>query len=233
MPHFTHELSFLRGLAFWDSFFPSGGYAHSFGLEVAVHEGRVKNGQDLEIYLSHWLQGGVGRSDGIAAAIAHRATVLSEIEKLVQVDQQLEAIKPCRESRQASQQMGKQIVKIGAQQLKHPVVQAMHSLAERGHTPAHHAVAMGIILGACGWPEGAAVEATLYQTVVGWVSAGLRLLPLGQDEAQKIIHGLIPLVSQLRSSAEGDGIEAMTSWAPLHEIRSMRHTQLEVRLFRS
>ncbi len=227
------DLSFLKGLTFVDAFFPNGGYAHSFGLEVSVHEGIVKNGKDLEIYLSHWLQGGVGRSDGIATAIAHRATVLPDIDKLVEVDQQLDAMKPCRELREASRQMGKQVLQIGAQQLKYQVVQTIFGLAECNQTPAHHAVAMGMILSACGWSERAAVDAILYQTVVGWVSAGLRLLPVGQLEGQRIIHGLLPQITQISADTAGLGIETMTCWAPLHEIRSMRHAQLEVRLFRS
>lgn len=228
-----NDLSFLQGLTFVDSFFPSGGYAHSFGLEAAVYEGIVKNGKDLKIYLSQLLQGGVGLSDGIASDIAHRATVMLEVGKVVEVARQLDAMKTCYKLREASRQMGWQVLRIGAQKLKHPVVKTMHGLAESGQIPAHHAVAMGVVLAACGWPERAAVEAALYQTVVGWVSAGLRLLPLGQEEGQQIIHGLLPQISQMGADVEGANIEMMICWAPLHEIRSMRHAKMEVRLFRS
>ena len=45
--------SLLTGLRFVDSFFPSGGYAYSSGLEAAVQGGAVKTADDLEIGRAH------------------------------------------------------------------------------------------------------------------------------------------------------------------------------------
>ena len=43
--------SLLKGLRFVDSFFPSGGYAFSSGLEAAVQGGAVRNAEDLSRYV--------------------------------------------------------------------------------------------------------------------------------------------------------------------------------------
>lgn len=230
---FAHDLSLLQGLAFVDSFFPSGGYAHSFGLETAIQEGAVKNSSDLEVYLHHWLHGGVGCCDGAATAIAHRAFQESKIEKIMEADWELDAMKPCRESREASRQMGRQTLRVAGQRANDPVIQTLFRLADQHQTPAHQAVVLGVILGASGWSAQASVQATLYQTVVGWVSAGLRLLPLGQLEGQRIIHGLLPVIAKIAAEVKEASLPDMMCWAALHEIRAMRHTQLEVRLFRS
>jgi urease accessory protein len=68
---------------------------------------------------------------------------------------------------------------------------------------------------------------------VGWVSASLKLLPIGQQEGQNLIHHLIPLLIEIQQEIEPLDLDAMTSWTPIHEIRAMRHSQLEVKLFRS
>lgn len=227
------DLSFLKGLPFVDAFFPNGGYAHSFGLEVAVHEGRIRKGQDLEPYLYQWLKEGVSRSDAIAVSVANHALVSGSFQDLLNADGLLEAMKICREIREASRQMGRQVLKMGSKQSQHPMIHTLDRLVEEGETPGHHAVAMGIVLGGCGWSARMAVIACLYQTVVGWVSAALRLLPIGQAEGQRILHSLLPLVVSVSREIEGLGLEDLTSWMPLHEIRSMRHAQMEVRLFRS
>lgn len=227
------DLSFVRGLAFIDSFFPSGSYAYSYGLEGAVHDGIIKTGRDLEDYLKHWLKEGVSRSDAIAVLHAHHAVQSKEIKKALQADRRLEAMKTCRETRKASRQMGRQVIRIGADRLGHPLVLTFDSLVEKDETPGHSAVGMGMVLGACGWPSRMTVVAYLYQAVTGWISAALRLLPIGQREGQRLIHSLLPLVNQLSQEVEGLGLEEMASWAPLHEIQAMRHARLEVRLFRS
>ncbi len=227
------DLSFLKGLPFVDAFFPSGGYAYSYGLEVAAHDGAIGSGGDLERYLRRLLFDGVGRSDAVAVSCAHRALQIDEMERALEADRRLEAMKVCRELREASRQMGRQLLRIGAAQIDHPIVQAFKTLSESGETPGHHAVVIGLILSSSGWPARAAVAAFLYQTVVGWVSAGLRLFPVGQEEGQRIIHSLLADIAALAEQAEELGPGEMMSFTPLHEIRAMRHPRLEVRLFRS
>lgn len=228
-----NDLSFLQGLTFVDTFFPNGAYAHSFGLEAAVQEGVIGDGRDLQGYLDQCLKEGVSRSDGIAVSVAHSSVKSNWIEAALDADRCLEAMKIGREVREAGRQMGRQVLRIGAEQLQHPMIKTMNCLVEGGKTSGHHAVAMGIVLGCCGWPVRAAVVTYLYQTVTGWISAAMRLLPIGQAEGQRLVHSLLPHVVQLGEQIEGLGLEHMTSWMPLHEIRMMRHARLEIRLFRS
>lgn len=227
------DLSFVRGLTFVDSFFPSGGYAHSFGLEVAAQEGVIKSGHDLERYLITLLKEGNGRLDAIAVSLSNESVRLGNFHTIIKADRQLEAMKTGQQVREASRQMGRQVIEIGAERIDNPLVRHAARLVESGEMAGHHAVTLGLILGACGWPSQTAVMAYLYQSLTGWISAALRLLPIGQREGQRLIHSLLPSVSQLGREVEGLGLEEMASWTPLHEIRTMRHAHLEVRLFRS
>ncbi len=69
----------LQGLRFIDSFFPSGGYAFSSGLEAAVQDGAVRNATELSRYVEDLLRGGVGRREAVAVKLAHRAVTSSRL----------------------------------------------------------------------------------------------------------------------------------------------------------
>jgi urease accessory protein len=222
----------LEGLRFVDSFFPSGGYAFSSGLEAAIQGGAVKDSDQLGRYVEDLLRGGMSRREALAAKIANRAGATGVVAKAVEVDCDLEATKIGRESRAASRQMGRQVLKVAADQLRgKPVVESYRQAVEADRAPGHLAVSLGLALGACGWNAQEAAAAFLYQTAVGFVSAAMRLSPLGQREGQRVLGEWLPLIDRI--SREVDVTMPMSSWSPIQDIYSMRHGRLEWRLFRS
>src|SRR4029077_13655675 len=95
-------ISLLSGLRFIDSFFPSGGYAFSSGLEAAVQGGAVRNAEDLSRYVEDFLRGGMSTREAVAVGVAQQATVKSVLSLALEVDRELEAMKTGLESRLAS-----------------------------------------------------------------------------------------------------------------------------------
>jgi len=75
------------------------------------------------------------------------------------------------------------------------------------------------------------VAAFLYHTAVGFVSASVKLLPIGQREGQRLLARWMPLIVEVSRRVEHEKIP--TSWSPVQDIYSMRHAQLGTRLFRS
>lgn len=225
-------LSLVRGLRFIDSFFPSGGYAFSSGLEAAVQNGAVRNAKDLDPYVTDLLRNGTGRREAVAAAVAHEAATIGHLPSALKADQELEAMKICRETRQASRQMGRQVIRIAGGEKGVPAILKEYLVeVESDRSPGHLAVSLGLTLGAFGWGARDAIAAYLYQNATGMVSAAMRLLPIGQGEAQALLDGWLPLMDEL--SREAASRTLMTSWTPLQEIHAMRHARLESRLFRS
>jgi urease accessory protein len=102
---------------------------------------------------------------------------------------------------------------------------------EAGRTPGHLATALGLLLGSAGWTREQAVAAFLYQSAVGFVSASLKLMPIGQREAQRLLDGWMPLIG--RVSERAAAMPAMAAWAPVQDVHAMRHSRLTTRLFRS
>jgi urease accessory protein len=222
----------LEGLRFTDTFFPSGGYAFSSGLEAAVQGGAVKNSDQLARYVEDLLRGGMSRREVVAAKLANRAASTGDLPAAVKVDRELDATKIGRESRLASRQMGRQVMKIAADQLRGKTILVEYRDAmEADRTPGHLAVSFGLTMGASGWNAEETAAAFLYQTAVGFVSAAMRLCPIGQREGQRVLGEWLPLIDRI--SREVDAKVPLSSWSPIQDIYAMRHGHLEWRLFRS
>lgn len=228
----SRVLSLLNGFRFIDNFFPSGGYAFSSGLEAAVQGGAVTNAEDLSRYVVDLLRSGIGRREAVAVGLAHDTIVAGILDVALKADRELDAMKIGRESRLAGRRMGRQVIRIAADQpAAHPLLQDFRTAVEAEQTPGHLAVGLGLTLGAAGWGKEETVAAFLYQTAVGLVSATMKLLPIGQREGQRLIESWLPVIE--RVSAEAMSEKQLTSWSPVQDIYAMRHSRLESRLFRS
>ena len=227
-----NTLALLHGLRFIDSFFPSGGYAYSSGLEAAVQGRAVRSGDDLFLYVEDMFRQGVAHREAVAVGVAHEALLRNDIQPALSVDHELHAMKIGYESRVASQQMGRQVVKIAVDRLDaHAVVQDFYMAIEAERTPGHFPIALALTLADAGWGKTETIAAFCYQTAVGFVSAGLKLLPIGQCEGQHLLERWMPLLDECASrAAESD---TMTAWSPIQDIYAMRHSRLQSRLFRS
>lgn len=222
----------LEGLRFVDTFFPSGGYAFSSGLEAAVQGNAVKTSDQLAGYIEDLLRGGMSRREALATKRANRAGATGKISMALAIDRTLEATKLSRASRLASRQMGRQVIRVAADQIRgKPILAAYCDEVETARAPGHLAITFGLTLGAAGWSQEDTAAAFLYQTAVGFVSAAMRLSPLGQHEGQRILGEWLPLIERI--SREVDSDTAMSSWSPIQDIYAMRHGSLEWRLFRS
>lgn len=227
-----NTVALLNGLRFVDSFFPSGGFAFSSGLEAAVKGGAVQDGKDLARFVEDLLVHGISRREAVAVAIAHQAAMTNKLLPVLKVDRELDELKIGRDSRLASRQMGRQVMKVAAEQIHDSrLLRDFRVAIEEGRTPGHIPVVMGMALGACRWSRQDTVAAFLYQTGQGFVSAAMKLLPLGQQEGQQLLAQWGPLIAELSHRVKPQ--QTLTSWSPVHDIYAMRHARLESRLFRS
>ena len=227
-----NTLALLNGLRFVDSFFPSGGFAFSSGLEAAAKNGEVRDGRDLARYVEDLLVNGIGRREAVAVAVAHEAITTGSLAPALAVDHALESLKLGRDSRQASRQMGRQMIRAAVEQLHDQrLLFDYRAAVDEGRTPGHMAVAVGLTLAACGWSRRETVAAFLYQTAQGLISAAMKLLPVGQHQGQQLLSEWAPLIAQLSHRVKPQ--TGLASWSPVQDVYAMRHSRLESRLFRS
>ncbi|HSA61838.1 MAG TPA: urease accessory UreF family protein [Nitrospiraceae bacterium] len=227
-----NTLSLLTGLRFVDSFFPSGGYAFSSGLEAAVQGGLVKNSDELSRFVVESLATGIGEREAVATGLAHDAFVACILEIAMKADRELDATKLGREPRTASRQMGRQVIRLAADQNPgHPMLNDYLAVVEAGHSPGHLSVSLGLTLAAAGWSKENTIAAFLYQTAAGFVAAAMKLMPIGQREGQRLLEGWIEVIDRVGRQAAHRPV--LRSWSPVQDICAMRHSRLESRLFRS
>ena len=223
----------LSLLHFADSAFPTGGYAHSFGLESYCASGLITERAGLEAFLHSQLEGSAGPCDATAAVGALRAVTRDDLAACAELDATLEAMKAVREFREASRQMGRQTLRLGSALTGDGRLAGYLAEVEAARAPGHHAVAFGMAGGVLGWDAEETAAALLYATAALLVGAALRLLRMGQIEGQRVLWGLGPLIERLAGEAARREPGDLWSFAPGAEIQGMRHATLETRLFRS
>lgn len=229
----TTDGAFLALLQLADGLFPAGGFAHSFGLETYVQEGRVRDRAGLEAFVRAHLEGSAGPCDAVAVALATRAAAAGDVPGLVALDERLDAMKCVPEFRAASRQMGRQTLRAAAALGADPFLTELLHAVDDGLAPGHHAVAFGAALGRAGADSERAAAAYLYSTAALLVGAGLRLIALGQIDGQRALAAMRPRVERLAAAAAAKTIDDMWSFNPGLELAGLRHAALDMRLFRS
>ena len=210
----------------------SGGFAHSFGLETYAQAGTARDAADLRELIGTHLEGSAGPADAVAAALAARAGLVADLDTCIALDQRLDAMKTVSELRAASRQMGRQTARAAAA-LGEPFAEGLAAAIDDELTPGHHAVVFGAVTGRAGVSPEVAAAAYLHSTAALLVGAGLRLLPIGQLEGQRVLASMRETIARLARRAAAARADDMWSFTPGLEIAGIRHATLEGRLFRS
>jgi urease accessory protein len=194
--------------------YPVGGYSYSHGLEWAVEAGQVKDAQSLGSWIEDLLVHGAGRSDIIFLAASWRA---------------LAAFVPSAERRLETLGQGTAFLAATLAAWPTPEIEA---LASGGHEVAYPA-AVGACAAAHGLPLAETAQAFAQAFAANIVSAGVRLIPLGQSDGLRVLARLEPLVPRVVASALTAGLDDVGGAAVAADIASMRHETQYTRLFRS
>lgn len=228
---------FLAALQLADSFFPSGMYAHSQGLESMASRGWVDSADGVEQYLRNLLVWSVLPSDGVALLNAHGAALDSDMPTVVDIDWHLHAMKLPEEMRVASCHAGRRVLAESVPLMGYGDGQALCSDYRRmvggGDAPGTGAVALGTVAAAVGIERESALLVFCHSFAVGALGAAQRLLPLTHSQAQMILHRLHEPVTELADDLSGRHWRDMTSFTPQADIASMLHEHDDIRMFAS
>ena len=220
--------SLLTLLQLTDSFFPTGAFAHSFGLETYVQRELVNGPETFELFLRSTLDHGLRNGDAVAIGLTHKAT---EIEKVVDLDARLTAMKVARESREGSIKIGKQFLRNTAILERNAMLDEYAERVRSGKCAGHHAIAYGLVASAAKIDLFSAVLGYLHAHVVGQVSAAVRLIPLKPTDGQGIIDAIRPNLINIARFAEGASTGDLGGFTPGLDIHGMQHERLYSRLF--
>ena len=208
--------------------FPVGGFSYSHGLEWIVETGRLKHAATLGDWIEDILLHGAGRTDAIFLAEAWRTVAAAEPASLSEVADLAAALAPSAERRLETLAQGAAFLAAVKAVWPHPAIEALAAREEVAYP-----VAVGACAAAHGLPLVETAQAFMQAFAANLVSAGVRLIPLGQTEGLRVIARLEPLVPRIVASALAASLDDVGGAAVAADIASMRHETQYTRLFRS
>ena len=205
-----------------DSAFPTGGFAHSAGLEAAWQHGEVKNRAELVAFLETSLHQ-VGRAALPFVVVAH-----AEPARLADLDKLCDAFLSNHVANRASRLQGR----------------AFRTAAERIYSPQnpdartqapfqHFAPVFGACLKALNAPLGTTLRLFVFNHLRGLLAAAVRLNIVGPMEAQKVQHQLGPLAEEIVRRGESLTLDDLAQTAPLLDLWQGAQDRLYSRLFQT
>jgi urease accessory protein len=222
------DLGWLLPLGTWLSpAYPVGAFSYSHGLEWTVETGAVTSVADLADYVATVLEAGAGWADLVLLAAAWRAASTGDDDGFEQVRELAEALRGTGETALETTQQGASFVL--ATRAAWPGT-PLDRLA--GGKVLTYPVAFGAAA-ASRIPLDAALLGFAQAVAANLVSAGVRLIPLGQTDGQRTLAKLAPIIARIAQAAETTSLDDVGTAAPAIDLSSMRHETQYTRLFRS
>jgi len=227
------DLAYLRLLHLGDSALPIGALAHSFGLESLV-SAEILKVSDLPAFLHGYLQE-AGMLEAVACREAfHLADAKNkkfEASRWIETNDSLSALKPARENRAASAALGRNFLQAVLAVEDSTVLQEAREASLKSKSLIHHAAAFGLVSATLSFEETRTVLAYVHQMTASLVSACQRLLPIGQNEATRILWNLKPAIVETLVLSANYTLDAVSCFMPLLDWGAMEHPALATRLF--
>lgn len=209
-----------------DSGFPTGGFAHSGGLEAAVQQGEVRGREGLERFV-HELLWQAGHGGLPVLSTAHREPAM-----LAALDARMDAFLTNHVAHRASRTQGRAFLDTCARIFPEPVGPLRQS-AREGGLRYHHAPLFGAVLRALDVELRDAQQLFLSLTLRGTLSAAVRLGIAGTHESHQLQHQCTSLLDAVLDACAGLGLEDLAQTAPLMDLLGSTHDRLYSRLFLS
>jgi urease accessory protein len=217
-----------------DSFYPTGTYAHSFGLEGLTQAGVVHDRATLREFLLRQALPQLGRTELPIAAHAWDAASgappdWATLRTLCELGA---ALRGTREIRAAS-------AAIGAQRLDFAVTlhgedglaAEFNRRAVAGGWPRPSCMAAAIEGRSLGAPREAVLAAVLYGALSALVAAAVKLLRLGQNASHTLLAEALAAGETEIAAAPGHTLDELGTFNPWWDIASARHETADFRLF--
>jgi len=221
-----------RLLAWLSPSFPVGSFSYSHGLEWAIEDGTVRSAADLSAWVGAILRHGAGRSDAILFEQGWRAASAERLDELREIAELAAVFHPSTERRLESLAQGRAFLIAVRAAWPHPLLERAFAALD-GPDGTAFPLAVAVTAAAHGVALEPALHAYLHAFAANIVSAGLRAVPLGQTDGQRIIAGLGPVVEGVVEAARGLPLDALGGAAFRADIASMKHETQYTRLFRS
>ncbi|WP_291605730.1 urease accessory protein UreF [Bradyrhizobium sp.] len=219
-----------RLMAWLSPAYPIGAFSYSSGIEWAVEAGDIKSADTLLRWLAVVVGEGGGFCDAMLFAHAHRAVAANDDEALRAVAELAAAFAPSKERHLETTAQGNAFVEATRAAWG---CDAIERLKQVWDGAVAYPVAVAVAASGHGIAVEPALAAYLQAVAANLVSAGVRLIPLGQSDGQRVLAALEPVVTATAQRALTTALNDIGSAAVRADLASARHETQYTRLFRS
>jgi urease accessory protein len=173
---------------------------------------------------------GPGYCDGVFLAQSHRAASSCDGKALAEIAELAAAFAPSRERQLETAMQGRAFIDIARAAWNCEGLDRIIAYCDGAIV---YPVAVGLVSAAHLIPLAPTLHAFLHALASNWISAGARLVPLGQTDSQRVLALLEPVVAATALRAMDASLDDLGSASFRADLASMRHETQYTRLFRS
>ncbi|KAM6576434.1 hypothetical protein CsatB_028271 [Cannabis sativa] len=217
-----------------DSILPTGGFAHSLGLEAAIQSHLVSTPQHLETFISHLLD----NTGSLLLPYVYSAAISPDGQTWHKLDKMLDVTLTNQVGRKASTAQGSALMRVAASVYSEtqPCLKIMRdaslcSASGKVLVCFHHAPIFGLVCGVLGMDSTTAQRAYMYTTTRDVISAATRLNLVGPLAAAVLQHRMAKVAEALVLKWMNRSVEDSCQIAPLLDTVQGCHPYLFSRLF--
>ena len=219
-----------RLMAWLSPAYPVGAFSYSNGIEWAVEAGDIGDARSLERWLAVMIGEGGGFCDAVFLVHAHRAISAVDDVALRAVAELAAAFAPSKERHLETTAQGRAF--LDTTRAAWPCA-ALERLLAAWDGAVALPIAVGVAGAGHGLPMAPVLPAYLQAMAANLVSAGVRLVPLGQTDGQRVLAALEPVVVATAERVLAAALDEVGSASFRADLASMRHETQYTRLFRS
>jgi urease accessory protein len=219
-----------RLMAWLSPSYPVGAFSYSSGIEWAVEAGDIKDAESLRRWLAVVIGEGGAFCDAVFFVHTYRSLADPSDDALRAVAELAAAFAPSKERHLETTAQGAAF--IAATRAAWPCA-ALDRLAAAWDGPAAYPVAVAVAAAGHGIALEPALHAYLHAVTANLISAGVRLVPLGQSDGQRVLAALEPVVEATAQKALATPLDRVGGAAFRADLASLLHETQYTRLFRS
>jgi urease accessory protein len=226
----TTDAALYRLMTWLSPTYPLGAYSYSHGIEYAVEDGLVRDRATLQDWIAQAVRHGAGLTDAALLVAAWRSAAEKDTTQLDDIVVLAAAWRSSAETALESRAQGAAFLSVTRVAWPHPALDEL-SLRWRGEVALP--VAVGVAAAAQGVALAPTLTAHLHAFAGNLVSAGVRLIPLGQSDGQRAVAALEETIAATVRAALETPLDEIGTAAATIDWCSMRHETQYTRLFRS
>jgi urease accessory protein len=225
------DMADLSMMQLSDSFFPTGMYSMSNGLEAIFYSGKKMKSEELRELVKTYLEYQIGPADCTALGNAYEYASRSSLSKLLEVDRAIFSIKLVQEIRDASIRSGTQLVRCIRSFSDNKILGQYEDAIRGGKAFGPYPAALAVAANAFLIPKEKAALMMLYSFSVSIVGAALRLGMLQHFDGQKVIDELKPTIVKVTKANINRPIEGLWQFAPSIDVIQIAHERMNSKMF--